>query len=257
MTPPLHARGLGRQLGGRWLYRGLDLDLPPRTITVVVGPNGSGKSTLLRDLAGLARPAAGEIWLSGQPLADLRPAERARSLAYLPQDTPLAHDLAVAELVMLGRAPYLPRLGGPGPDDRAAVDEALAAVGLAGAAERGVLGLSGGERQRVMLARMLATRAPVLLLDEPTRALDVGQELDFLALCRRLTDQGATIAAAIHDLDLARRHADQVLLLPGDGRGHPRIGAPAAVLVHGALAEVFGVDAREVDGHLVFERARA
>ena len=255
MRVPLRSRGLGRQIRGRWLYRGLDLDLPAGALTVLVGPNGAGKSTLLRDLAGLRAPQEGEIWLMDQPLARLRPAERARRLAYLPQDTPLVHDLPVADVVLLGRAPYLPRLGAPRPEDHAAVADALAAVGLADAGARGVLGLSGGERQRVMLARMLATGAPLLLLDEPTSGLDIGQALAFLALCRRLAEGGAAVAAAIHDLDLARRHADRAVLLPGDGEGRARVGDPAEVLGGPALAAVFGVAARELDGHLVFDRA--
>jgi ABC-type cobalamin/Fe3+-siderophores transport system ATPase subunit len=245
--------GLGRAIGGRWLYRGLDLSLEAGSMTVIVGPNGAGKSTLLRDLAGLRAPHAGTITLGGAPLATISAATRARRLAYLPQQTPLSYDLSVAEVVMLGRTPALPRFGAPGPADRAAVAEALAATGLTGLATRGITGLSGGERQRVMLARMLASGAPLLLLDEPTSSLDIGFALGFLALCRRLAGAGRALAVALHDLDLARRHADQAVLLVGDGE--VRVGDPAAILGGESVSAVFGVQAREIDGHLVFEGA--
>ncbi|MEZ4454448.1 MAG: ABC transporter ATP-binding protein [Nannocystaceae bacterium] len=250
----LAAIGLGRAIAGRWLYRGLDHRFAPATFTAIVGPNGAGKSTLLRDLAGLRTPAAGAIELGGRPLRSLPPGERARLLAYLPQATSLAHDLRADEVVMLGRTPFLGRFAGPRPADHAAVRRALATVGADALAERPVSTLSGGERQRVMLARMLATEAPLLLLDEPTAALDVGHALSFLGLCRELVGGGATIVAVLHDLGLARRHADEALLL-GDPDGAVAHGPVASVLTPAALAPIFQVAVRSLDGHLVFETA--
>jgi len=247
----LECAGLGRSIGGRWLYRGLNLSLEAGSMTVIVGPNGAGKSTLLRELAGLRAPQEGTISLGGVSMGVVDAAARARSLAYLPQMTPLSYDLSVAEVVMLGRTAALPRFGAPGPADQAAVAEALAATGLEGLAARGILGLSGGERQRVMLARMLASGAPLLLLDEPTSSLDIGFALGFLALCRRLAGEGRALAVALHDLDLARRHADQAVLLTGEGE--VRVGDPAVILGSERLGAVFGVRVRELGGHLVFE----
>ncbi|MCB9701374.1 MAG: ABC transporter ATP-binding protein [Myxococcales bacterium] len=251
---PLRALGLGRALGSRVLYRGLDRTLEASTVTVLVGPNGAGKSTLLRDLAGLRAPAEGRVTLGGADLHRLAPGERARQIAYLPQHTPLAHDLGAAEVVMLGRTPYLGRFTGPGPEDTSVVAAALARVGLADAARRRLSTLSGGERQRVMLARMLATGAPILLLDEPCAGLDIGHALAFLALCRDLARGGATVLVALHDLDLARAHADHALVL-GDPAGRVVAGEAAAVLAPATLGPLFGVEISEVGGHLICERA--
>ncbi len=250
--PALEVDGLGRRVGGRWLYRDLTASFAPATVTAIVGPNGSGKTTLLRDLAGLRRPAAGAVRLGGSPLAEVRPAERARALAYLPQATPLAYDLRVAEVVMLGRSPFLPRFAGPSEADHHLVAAALARVGLRGAGGRRISSLSGGERQRVMLARLLATQAPLLLLDEPTAALDVGHALAFTDLCRELASAGSTVIAAHHDLDLARSSADAAIVLGTEG-GAAICGAASAVLTPAILGPIFAVELRESDGHLVFE----
>jgi len=250
----LRAQGLGRRVGERWLYRDLDATFAAASITAIVGPNGSGKSTLLRDLAGLRPPAAGRVTLAGAALDGQSPTSRARSLAYLPQATPLAYDLRVEAVVMLGRTPFLPRFGGPSAQDHRLVAAALDRVGLRDAAQRPLSSLSGGERQRVMLARMLATQAPLLLLDEPTAALDVGHALAFMDLCRELADGGTTVIAALHDLDLARRSADAAVVL-GAADGNVLTGASAAVLVPATLGPLFAVRLRESDGHLIVERS--
>jgi iron complex transport system ATP-binding protein len=240
----LELRGVDIAVGDgdarRWLVRGLTTAIEPG-LCVVVGPNGAGKTTLLRTLAGLATPTAGHLTLDGRRLEDHGRIERARRLAYLPQDTTLTHDLRVRELVMLGRLPYLSRLGGPGPPDVEMVTRALADVELEGFADRRVSTLSGGERQRAMLARMLAGAADVLVLDEPTTALDVRHGLDVLALCHALGADGRTVIVALHDLPLARRHADRALCLTGDPAGTVHVGPAATILHPDILSEVFGV----------------
>ncbi|MEZ4382009.1 MAG: ABC transporter ATP-binding protein [Nannocystaceae bacterium] len=251
---PLRCEGLGREVAGRTLYRDLDAAFPPSTVTAIVGPNGAGKSTLLRDLAGLRRPQRGDVRLGDAPVSAQGPLTRARALAYLPQSTPLAYDLSVAEVVMLGRTPFLARFAGPGAEDHAAVERALDRVGLRVAASRPLSSLSGGERQRVMLARMLATEAPVLLLDEPTAALDVGHALAFMDLCRELADGGRAVVAALHDLDLARRSADAALVV-GARDGAVAVGTAAQVLTPQLLGPLFAVDILERDGHLLFTRS--
>ncbi len=246
----LAARGLAHTVAGRTLYAGLDLELRPGRLCVVAGPNGAGKSTLLRALAGLERPQAGRVTLLGDDLAALPPAARARRLAYLPQHCPVEPDLLVRDVVLLGRLTSLPRFGPPHAADLAAADAALARLGLADFATRPIGQLSGGERQRVMLARMLAADAAVLLLDEPAAGLDIGQAL---ALYRHLRAQlagGAAILLAEHDLDLARRHADDAVLL-ADGRA--AVGTAADVLTPARLGPAFAVTVHEQAGRLFFE----
>ncbi len=250
MASVLNIRGLGHSVGGRTLYRGLDVAVHTGRVTAVVGPNGAGKSTLLRQLAGLARADVGTIDLDGTPLAAIDPRARARRLAYLPQRTSLAVDLRVHELVTLGRAAYLPAFGAPSASDRAAVTAALERLDLMPLAARQALSLSGGELQRVMLARMLASAATVLILDEPTAALDIGHALGFLAEIRQLARDGVAVVLAIHELEQARRCADDAVLL--GHRDGPLAGPAADVLTPANLGPTFGVHVQEVAGHLVF-----
>ncbi len=248
----LRAQGLGHAIPGRTLYDGLDLELRPGRVTAVVGPNGAGKTTLLRQLAGLAPPQRGRVLLGDVDLQVLPPRQRARQLAYLPQGGGLAFDLSVRDLVLLGRAPYLPAFGAPAASDRAAVAAALHRLDLDALADRGVRSLSGGERQRVMLARMLVSEARVLVLDEPGAALDIGHALALLAQLRALAQGGAAVVLALHDLDLARRFTDDAVLLTA---GPARVGPTAHVLSARFLAPAFGVAVREHGEHLVFDPA--
>jgi iron complex transport system ATP-binding protein len=254
-TPALAARGLSHRLaaargptGPRTLFEGFDLELHRGRLCVVAGPNGAGKSTLLRALAGLEAPQSGRVELLGDDLRALPPAVRARRLAYLPQSSPVEPDLTVHDVVLLGRLPCLPRFGPPGRDDLDAATAALARLGLAEFATRSIGQLSGGERQRVMLARMLAADAAVLVLDEPAAGLDIGHALALYRHLRSLTS--AAVILAEHDLDLARRHADDAVLLAG---GRALAGPAAAVLTAENLGPAFGVTARERDGRLSFE----
>jgi iron complex transport system ATP-binding protein len=234
----------------RRLFSDLDATFAPG-LTAVVGPNGAGKTTLLRTLAGLAVPDAGEVRLHDEPIAAVDRKRRAKTLAYLPQSTALSQDLDVLALVMLGRLPYLPRLGGPSAHDQARVQAAMASVGVADLAGRRLSSLSGGERQRVMLARMLATEAKVLVLDEPTTALDVRHSLDVLMLCHRLGDEERTVIVSLHDLPLARRYAARALCLCGDAAGTVHVGEATRVLDPAVLSDVFGVPMRIRNGDLV------
>ena len=247
----LRADQLGQSIEGRELFRGLDLRAEPGTITAVIGPNGSGKSTLLRKLAGLEPADHGRVELDGAEILGLPVLDRARRIAYLPQSTPLYHDLGVRELVMLGRAPHVGRFAAPSKADDEAVIGALERVGVAKLAERGLFSLSGGERQRVMLARMLCTGAPILVLDEPTTALDIGHALSFLELCRSLAGEGSTLVIAMHDLDRARRYAQQGVCLGFEG-GAVRVGPVEDIIEPATLSEVFGVQVSEAT-RLVFE----
>lgn len=243
----LVADRLGARIGGppaRWLFCGLELTVAPGEVWALVGPNGSGKSTLLRCLAGLRPPDEGEVRWGARRWGAMPSRERATRVAYLPQRTPLYHDLEARQLVMLGRAPHLSRWRSPTDRDAQHVDRALARVQVSHLASRRISTLSGGERQRVMLARLLATEAPLLLLDEPTTALDIGHALRLLALCRELAGEGTAVVLAMHELDLARRYSDRAVCLGAGDRGEHHQGPTDHVLTPERLGEVFEVDVR-------------
>jgi iron complex transport system ATP-binding protein len=191
----LAAQGLVVRLGQRTLLgahgNGLNFSLRPGW-TAVVGPNGAGKTTLLRCLAGLQKPSAGRVELGGQDLAQLPARQRAAQIGWLAQGgaaDPVSGDLSVQETVALGRLAHLGLLGTPGAADAQAVQEAMAFTGCSAWAQRALHGLSGGERQRVLLARVLATQAPLLLLDEPTTHLDPPHQVALARLFRRWVSQ--------------------------------------------------------------------
>jgi iron complex transport system ATP-binding protein len=257
----LSAKQLGLLTPGRrparFLVRRLNLELAPGTVTVIVGPNGSGKTTLLRALLGLLEPAEGNVQLDGKPLAQHSLRARARVCAWLPQRTELPWSMTARELVMLGRAPHMSALAGPGKLDHDEVNAALARVRAEALCDRDVRTLSGGELQRVLLARLLASKAPLLLLDEPTTALDIGHALALLELVQELAAAGHGVLMSLHELELARRYGDKALLLRGDGQGGHAIGPAQEILRPGSLSTVFGVEAQLVGDQLRFSSSRA
>lgn len=255
-TEQLGLRVPGRDQDDRWLVRELDLELRPGTVTVVVGPNGSGKTTLLRALLGLIEPQQGRVMLDGRALREHSLRARARACAWLPQRTELPWAMSAHELVMLGRAPHLSALAGPGKQDDEEVMVALARVRAEDLRDRDVRTLSGGELQRVLLARLLATKAPLLLLDEPTTALDIGHALALLELVQELSASGHGVLMSLHELELARRYGDRAVLLRGDRQGGHAIGEAQEILRPGLLSEVFEVDTQLVAGQLRFTSGR-
>lgn len=243
----LAAENLGHTYGDRRLFHHFSHHFEPCTVNIVIGGNGSGKSTLLKRLAGLARLQSGRVLCDGLPIARSNSRERAQHIAYLPQRTPLYYDLPCLDVVLMGRAPHLDRFAQPGLEDRRIAIAALEEVGLAelaGHRQRGVLNLSGGERQRVMLARMLATQAPVWILDEPTTGLDIGHTLQFLHLLKTAAAAGRTVILALHELDLVRRFADHVICFMGDGE--IQAGPAAEILTAPLLAKAFSVEVTEI-----------
>jgi iron complex transport system ATP-binding protein len=220
----------------------VSLRLPPGAMVGLIGPNGSGKSTLLDVAAGLL-PSTGTVLWGNRPVGTLSPLERGRSAAWVPQEARFEFGFTVRSVVAQGRYAH-------GDDDRG-VDQALAALDLTALAARPVNHLSGGERQRVLLARALATAAPLQLWDEPLAALDPRHALEVLLLARRLADAGSTVLFSLQDLRVAGCLDAVVLMQAGRLRA---FGPPDAVLTPAALAEVFGVRARSAPG-TIFELA--
>ncbi len=230
----IEAHSLSLRLDGRRVLEGISAHLSTGW-TAVVGPNGAGKSSLLRVLAGLWQPGQGHVLLGGRTLPEWPVRERARHLAWLAQAQDPSGDLTVLDTVMLGRLPQLGLFGSPTAADRAAVEAALLATESGAWRDRLTLHLSGGERQRVMLARLLATEAPVLLLDEPTTHLDPPHQVALARLLRRLANSH-TVLSVLHDLPLALA-ADRVLLLH---EGRLVMDAPALdPALHRAIEHVF------------------
>jgi iron complex transport system ATP-binding protein len=216
--------------------------LHPGEVVGLVGPNGSGKSTLLRLLLGILSADRGRILLDGKPIHSLSRKAIARHAAFVPQDTAIDAAFTARDIVAMGRNPYLGRFQPETPDDLAAIDWALAATSTQHLAARFVQELSGGERQRVMLARALAQQAPLLLLDEPTANLDVAHQLDMLTQVQSVVRDNRCALIALHDLTLAARFCDRVLML-SNGRLVAQ-GKPEAVITEENLATYFYIRAK-------------
>ncbi|MFF3888056.1 heme ABC transporter ATP-binding protein [Streptomyces sp. NPDC001914] len=227
------AEGLRVRLGGREVLRGVDVTARAGEVLALVGPNGAGKSTLLAALAADLPAAEGVVRLHGRPVRDWSPTELALRRAVLPQAATLSFPFTVEEVVRMGRAPWARTRR----DDDAAVGAAMAATEVTAFATRPFGALSGGERARVALARVLAQRAPLLLLDEPTAALDLRHQELVLRVCRERAHAGDAVVVVLHDLGLAAAYAHRVAMLcagrvAADGR-------PLEVFTDGLLTEVY------------------
>jgi iron complex transport system ATP-binding protein len=230
---------------GHTILRDVSFDVSAGRWVGVLGPNGAGKTTLLRAI-GSHIPFDGDICLNGASVEDMSAQDRARTLAFVRQARSLTFDFTVEEFVLLGRAPHRGWLQAYRASDRERVRGALARVDLDGFASRSVLSLSGGEMQRVFLAQALVQDAELLLLDEPTAHLDVHYQFSFMEQVRGQAAEGRTVLAVGHDLELAARYADRLLLL--DEGALVAEGPPASVLTPDRIAEVFGMRA-ELDRH--------
>ncbi|MGE0746018.1 MAG: ABC transporter ATP-binding protein [Rhodospirillales bacterium] len=237
----LAARGIVVRLGGAVVLDHVDFEVGDGTVVGLIGPNGAGKSTLLRVLAHLQPTAAGAVNLDGRPLGGYDAGERARRIAYLAQGTEVHWPLSVAAVVGLGRLPHRAGARGETAADRAAVARAMAATDVAGLRERSIGALSGGERARALIARALAVEAPLLLADEPTAGLDPYHQLQVMELLRATAGDGRAVVVVLHDLTLAARFCDRILLL--DRGAAVADGVPAAVLTAQNLARAYRVEA--------------
>ncbi len=241
MSADLHIRDLSVRLGGRLVLSEVSLDLSLGRFVAVVGPNGAGKTSLLRAIVGLV-PHGGRVALGADDLAGLSARGRARRIAYLPQGHEVHWPLPARDIVALGRFPHgaadPDRLG---PSDLEMIAEAMRVTETAAFADRPVTSLSGGERARVALARVFAAGAPVILADEPTAALDPRHQIDVMSALRARARSGALVVAVTHDLGLAARYADTVVLLQGGRLAGS--GPPAESLAPDLLRRVFGIEA--------------
>lgn len=245
-------RGLSVRQGRKTVIEAASLSVSAGELVGVVGPNGAGKTSLLRGGLGLLPAAAGEALLSGQAVAHLPPAARARLVGYLPQDRRVAWNVPARMVAALGAGDL------PEAEADALALERLARVGAGDLADRGVLDMSGGERARVLLARLLATRAPLLVADEPVAGLDPDAQLLTLDLLRGEVEQGSAVVVTLHDLGLAARTCDRIVVM---SRGWIVADAPPREALSPAiLAEVFGLDGALIEteaGPVLAARRRA
>lgn len=225
--------------------RGLTVEIPDGSFTVIVGPNACGKSTLLRALSRLLTPSAGQVVLDGQAIGTYKAKEVARRLGLLPQTSLAPDGITVADLVARGRYPHQKLLRQWSVEDEAAVERALAATQVTELSGRLVDELSGGQRQRVWVAMVLAQETPLLLLDEPTTFLDISHQIELLELFGDLNGRGTTLVAVLHDLNHACRYATHLVAMK-DGAVVAQ-GAPADVITADLVEDVFGLPCMVID----------
>lgn len=244
-TARLGAEGVTVGYGDRIVLDNLDVAIPPGVITTVIGPNGCGKSTLLRTLSRLLKPRLGTVLLDGQDIAELKTKDVAKRMGLLPQ-TPIAPEgLTVADLVARGRHPHQSWVRQWSSDDADVVARALAMTGVADLAHRPVDSLSGGQRQRVWISMTLAQGTDLLLLDEPTTYLDLAHAIDVIDLVDDLHEAGCTIVMVLHDLNLAVRYSDNLIVMKAGSivaQGHPN-----DVITDELLLDAFGLQARVIN----------
>lgn len=225
--------------GGSKIVDGLTFDVKPGELLGLIGPNGAGKSTCLAAMAGIEKFDTGSVHIDGQPIAQYSAEQRAQRLGWVEQLGTVHWPLSVERLVMLGRIPHLPAWGKPRESDLAAVELALTQSDCIGLRHRRVPTLSGGERARVLLARAVAAQPSLLLADEPVSALDLAHQLQTMQLLKDYAANQRGVVAVMHDLSLAVRYCNRLLLMH---KGKQiAIGEPAAVLSDMNIADVYGV----------------
>lgn len=231
---------LGVTLGRRRVLEQVDTRFSSGSLTGVIGPNGAGKSTLARAMLALV-PASGTVRIDGDNVAAMPRADLARRIAYVPQGQTLHWPLGVERLVGLGRLPHLAPMSRIGAADMAAIERAMARADVLHLRHRIATELSGGERARALFARALAVEAPALIVDEPLASLDPGHQIDVMELLRAEAAGGALVIAVLHDLTLAARYCDRLLLI--DSGRVVAEGAPATMLSAERLRAVYGINA--------------
>jgi iron complex transport system ATP-binding protein len=236
-----------RRAAAQRVLDSVSLHVARGTIVGLLGPNGSGKTTLLKIVAGVLQPQAGRVQIDGRPIVQLTRRELARRIAVVPQETQTTFDFSVIDMVLMGRYPHLGPFELEGAADQEIARDALAATGTAGLEARQFATLSGGEKQRVVIASALAQASDMLLLDEPTAALDLGYQFEITALLRRLNvERGTTMIVSTHDLNLAAALCQRIVLLR-----HGRVvahGTTGDTLTADNIRRLYDVDA-DVEFH--------
>ncbi|MFZ1984903.1 MAG: ABC transporter ATP-binding protein [Desulfatitalea sp.] len=239
MNAAVEVENLSHAFDGRTVLEELSFPVPAGCFFTIIGPNGSGKTTLLKLMVGLLGPRTGRVAVLGRSIDTYTARQLARTIAYVPQNVPLTFAFTVGQVVLMGRAPHLGLLGLEGESDLRLAREAMALADVAHLADRRLDQLSGGEQQRVFIARAICQQPKILLLDEPTAALDLSHQVAVMDLMERLkTHQGITIVMVSHDLNLAAMYADLILLL--DKGRLAGLGAPREVLDFALLEKVYG-----------------
>ncbi len=236
----IRVESLGLTIDGNRIIDSLSLALGRGEFVGLIGPNGAGKTTLLKLMLGIHKPDTGRIFLRGQPLQEIRPRERARSIAYLSQDTATSFAFPVLDILLMGRYPFLGRFGRESEADLEKAHRALAYVGLAGFEDRYFNELSGGEQQLVLFAKVLVQEAELLLLDEPTSNLDIRHQDLFFSMASELTREKKAVVAALHNLNTASQYCSRLVLL--DRGAIAADGPPKEVLRTEILNRVYGTE---------------
>lgn len=236
----LSVEGLSVERGGNEIVSDISLSADRGELTGLIGPNGAGKTTLLRAIQGVIQPSGGTVTVEGRSVEELSARAKGRHIASVPQETDLSFSFPVKEAVAMGRNPHIGRFGTADETDRRKLQAALEKTQLTAFVDRPVTELSGGERQRVLLARAVAQDAPLLLLDEPTANLDINHAINTLEIVRSAVEDDTAAVAAIHDLNLAARYCDRLVLLV---EGSVLVaGSPESVLTRERLKTAFDVE---------------
>ncbi len=247
----LEVQQVGIKIEKHWLIQNISLKLPNNKFTVLIGPNGAGKTTLLKLLAGLWQPTEGKVILNGNNLHQFKRTELAKQLTFAPQNNNINFAFTVKDIVTMGRNPYFKRFQPV--TGLNYVKQAMKKTDISHLADRLVTTLSGGEMQRVIIARSLATQANIILLDEPTASLDISHAIEILELLQELVTEGHTIILSIHDINLAIRYADNIILInQGNIIAH---GSPNQILTDDMMSNIFKVNVERIttsDGKLMF-----
>ena len=249
--PVIEARDIHFEYAEMPVLKGLSFTSVGGEILGVIGPNGAGKTTLLRIIDGICAPSRGTVLLDGIDVSAMTRREIAKTIAVVPQNSPMVFSFTVEETVMMGRAPHLGRLRFEGKKDMAIVRRAMERTGISRLAGRNIEELSGGERQRVFIARALAQEPRIMLFDESAAFLDIKHQVSFFELLRMLNRaEGVTVMVVTHDINMASCYCNRVMLLK-DGRIHG-IGTPCQIITKKSIEEVYEtevlIDAHPIEG---------
>lgn len=237
----MEIRDLHYSYGPLNVLKGVDMDFYKGTFYGILGPNGCGKSTLLKNLYGYLKPSKGSITLSGKNIRHMNPRERARNIAYVPQDSHVGFDFTVLDVIAMGRNPYHSALDNLGSADIAQIEKAMRETSTEHLRNKSINELSGGEKQRTLIARAFAQDSDIILMDEPVSMLDINHQIEIMDLARNLADKmNKTIVCVMHDLNLAAQYTQHIFLMK-DGVV-VGAGIPDEVLDAGIIKDVYGAE---------------